>query len=59
MGCLGDIAEVKTLYRLYELKLARIHLIACRRASSEEYAALKADLKTIYNRIMGMGGQAI
>ena len=58
MACIGDSAEVKTLYRLFELKLARMRLIACRGSSAEEYAALKNDLKTIYDRIMVMAGQA-
>ena len=54
MACLGDKAEVKMLYRLYELKLVRLRLIACRGSSAEEYATLKIDLKTIYDRIMRM-----
>ena len=59
MACIGDLTEVKTLYRLYELKLVRLRLIACRGSSAEEYATLKNDLQTIYNRIMELAGQAI
>ena len=59
MACLGDLTEVKNLYRLYELKLVRLRLIACRGSSADEYEKLKIDLKTIYNRIMEMAGQAI
>ena len=58
MACLGDLPEVKTLYRIFEIKLARMRLIACRGSSAEEYATLKNDLQTIYDRIMVMAGQA-
>ena len=57
MTCLRDVAEVKVLYRLYELKLARMRLIACRGSSAEEYATLKFDLENIYDRIMAMAGK--
>ena len=55
-NCLGDNDEVKNMYRLYEIKLARLHSVACLRASAEEYAALKAELKTIYRRVMEKAG---
>ena len=58
MNRIGDVVEVKVLYRLYELKLARMRLIACRGSSAEEYDTLKNDLQTIYDRIMVMAGQA-
>ena len=59
MNRIGDLSEVKNLYRLFELKLTRLRLIACRGSSAEEYATLKFDLENIYNRIMAMAGQAI
>ena len=57
MNRIGDISEVKNLYRLFELKLARMRLIACRGSSAEEYAALKIDLRSIYDRITEVAGK--
>ena len=57
MGCIGDISEVKTLYQLFELKLARLRLIACRGSSADEYEVLKIDLKSLYDRIIEMAGK--
>ena len=54
--CLGDIDEVKKMYLLYESKLARLHSIACLRASHEEYACLKIELKVIYDRVLELAG---
>ena len=57
MNRIGDLSEVKNLYRLFELKLTRLRLIACRGSSAEEYATLKNDLRSIYDRIMTMAGK--
>ena len=57
MNRIGDLSEVKTLYSLFELKLTRLHLLACRRDSVEEYETLKIDLRSIYDRITEVAGK--
>ena len=57
MNRIGDLSEVKTLYSLFELKLARLRLIACRGSSAEEYASLKNELRFIYDQIIAMAGK--
>ena len=57
MNRIGDISEVKMLYKLYVIKLARMHLLACRRDSVEEYETLKIDLRSIYDRITEVAGK--
>ena len=53
---LGDLPEVKALYEDFELKLKRLHSIACLSVSAEEYARLKKELNEIYARILAIAG---